>query len=329
MSAPAWPPRMPAILNGSRLSPETLRKVWVRAVLCLSFYALWILAVRLVALSLITYFMMSSHSRFQEIAEVYSANEIGLAALGALLFIGLLLWLTPLTSTTRFEIFTPQRFEKRFLPGFLQGTTIAALFAFAFLLGEIYRYLGFFIQAEEAPFMLASIGLRMASLIGLAYAEEFIFRHKILGYLRRTLPDLFAIGLAAVAYCLIKNLQFDLSWTQTLTLFLASLALGVRATVSGDFARGAGLLAGALIVFQAILSLPVFGNEFQGVFLIKTDAAAEFTAGGMRFLSGGGGGPLSSVLVQLLLVFDLFRSLFKNRSILFMNTVPRVSSKRT
>jgi hypothetical protein len=302
--APGWPARWLA-LGAARAAGHVAA------------YAAWIAAFRLVALTLITYVMLSSSSRFQEISDAWASNELMLFGLGALLYLLLQLGLNPITSSTADEIFTPHRFEKRFAPGFVQGAGLASAVALAFLIGGSYRYLGSYVQFEDAPLAIANVCLRIATLGCLAYAEEYLFRHKIMNYLRWHLPDLYAAAATGLAYCVIKALQFDLGLSHLLTLFLISIALSIRTISDGDFVRGAGLWAGLLIVFHPLLSLPVLGNEFQGVMIVKYQAAAEEDGGTARLLTGGAGGPLSSVALQLILCLDIVQGIVRNKKILW------------
>jgi hypothetical protein len=300
-------------------------------------YAVWILSFRLVVLTLITYSMMSPGSHFQEISDAYGANELMIMGLGSFLFVVLLRVLAPLTLITTDEIFTPHRFEKRFAPGFLRGAVLASSIVAAFLLSGLYRYWGFFIQPEEGALAFGSVLLRVLALVALAYSEEFVFRYRIMNLLRRHLPDIQAAGVTAVAFCLVKLVQFDLGLMHVATLLLVSVALAIRAVADGDFAKGAGYWAGVLIVFHPLLGLPILGNDFQGVLLVKYQAAAPagFAATGAaiaasgagdsatsRFLTGGMGGPLSSFALQLLLVIDIVQGVIRNKKIL-LNPQPQ------
>lgn len=283
-------------------------------------YLAWVQAFRLLVLTFITYFLMSPNSQFQDISETYGANEVSLMGLAALLFVAFLKWLHPMTSTTSQEIFTPLRFENHFLKGFLQGGMLACGVSLAFLLSGLYRYLGFFIRFDEAPLALANVVVRVAGLFALAYCEEFIFRHKIMGYLKQrgytTYP---ATLLTAVLYCLIKLLQFEIGIMHLMTLFLVSVALALRTFAANDFLRGAGFWAAVLIVFHPLLSLPIFGNEFSGVLLIKYQAssapASESQSELTRILTGGAGGPISSLAFQLVLLLDIVRGILKKNQL--------------
>lgn len=270
-------------------------------------YFAWFNAFQLIALSLFVYFFVTPGARFQEIGEAYGANEILVLALSALLYLVLLTRLRPLVFTTRSEIVTAHRFEKRFTPGLLRGMGLALAFTAALLVVGFYHYLGFF-------FVFDSI-VRILTLAVLIYCEEFIFRDRILNSFRQAMPTLAAVLITSALYCLAKALQFgDLGLAHLLTLFLLSLAISVRTIVDGDFARGAGYWAGILILFHAFLGLPIFGNEAQGLLMMNWhDPNAGETA---RLLTGGAAGPLSSISLQLLFLGDVILGVARNRKIL-------------
>jgi hypothetical protein len=306
----------------------------VRALSYVGTYSAWILTFRLLVLTFLTYFLMASgrHPRFEDISEAFGANELTVMGLGALLFVFFLRALHPVSTTTTAEIFTPARFEKFFLPGFAHGATLAAGVTLAFVLSGHYRYLGSFIQFEEAPLAGLTVLVRIFALGVFAYCEEFIFRHKISRHLLhqfgrakagRLSVRLITASVVAILYCGIKLLQFDLGVSQLATLFLVSLALSMRTFADGDFGRGAGFWAAMLIVFQPLLSLPAFGGDFAGLILIKYQAPASAATGddAARILTGGVGGPLSSLALQMLLALDVARHLFKGRK--SRNRLPR------
>jgi hypothetical protein len=238
--------------------------------------------------------------------------------MSAVLFVGFLRALYPISKTTTADIIQPARIEKNFLPGFAHGAVLAAGVTLAFLVSGHYRYLGFFIQFDEAPLALLTVLVRIFALGAFAYCEEYIFRRKILKDLLHQIGNrhpslaasLVAAGVTGLLYCGIKVLQFDLGVMQLLTLFLISSTLSVQALQDDDFGRGAGFWAAILIVFQALLSLPLLGGDFSGLVLIKFQPSAEDGSDTLtRLLTGGAGGPLSSVALQLLLCLDIARGL--------------------
>ncbi len=234
--------------------------------------------------------------------------------IGSVLFVLFLCLLNPLTSTTYEEVFTPERFEGRFLSGFLQGSGISFGFTLAFLLSGFLTYLGLLIRLEEAPLNMIAILFRIGLLGLFIYCEEFIFRHKIYNYLRSYFSDFQTILVVGVLYCGMKRLQFDLGIMHLITLFLISVSMGLRTLNDQDFVKGAGFWAGILIIFHPLLSLPIFGQEFQGVLLLKYQAPQNLNPETVRIITGGVGGPLASCSLQLLLlidIFKIFRQVFK------------------
>lgn len=268
--------------------------------------------------------------------------------LSAILFIALLRGFNPLLfqpstgylpdSGTSSRMFSREKIEKRFLPGFIQGAFFSGGMILAFVLGGTYRYWGFFIQFAEAPLELANVLFRMTALIALAYCEEFIFREKIPQLflqhpnlsrnllerpnesptVNKALPDIAMIHFIALAYCGVKMIQFDIGIMHLITLYLVSIALSLRTQIDGQFTRAAGFWAAILVTFHPMLSLPLFGNDFSGILLIKYQASLNSSSspGSMaRILSGGAGGPLASFTFQLLMILDIVRSLYKRRKI--------------
>lgn len=295
-----------------------------------SLYAIWVVGFRLLTLTFITYFTISPTAHFQDISDAFSSNEVSLMGLSSLLFVGLLYSLNPLSNTSLSDLITRDRIEKKFLPGFVRGAIFAGGIIFFFVLMGIYRYLGYFIQFDEAPLELANVVLRMAALGVFVYCEEYIFHLKLLQQLKGRMPDLGIALLIALLYSGIKILQFDLGLMQLVTLFLVSICLFYRSSPrskSDLFARGAGLWAAALIVFQPVLSLPIFGNDFSGLLLLRynstffehhsevahiikmTGLSQEHLVTFTRILSGGAGGPLSSFAFQLVLILDISRNI--------------------
>jgi branched-subunit amino acid transport protein AzlD len=304
-----------------RFNKSIHRYNWlIRGLAFFSLYAIWILGFRLLTLTIITFFSIAPTARFQDISEAFGSNEISLMGLSAFLFVGLLYWLNPLNNSSLRELITRDRIEKKFLPGFIRGAIFAGGIVFLFVLIGVYRYLGYFIQFDEAPLELANVFLRMAALGILAYCEEYIFHSKLIQQLQGRMPDLGMAILIASLYSGIKILQFDLGLMQLVTLFLISICLFYRSNRNSnqnsnndEFALGAGFWAAMLIVFQPVLSLPLFGNDFSGLLLIRYNSLDPFIPF-LRILSGGAGGPLSSFAFQLVLILDISRKILTRKT---------------
>src|SRR3954471_3863844 len=166
--------------------PARAKRGFVNAVAWCAAYAGWVTVLRLLVLTFVTYFVMNSNAaktaRFEDISEAFGSNEITLIGLSAAVFVIILRLLNPITTTTTEEVFTPQRIEKNFLPGFFHGALVGSGLILAFLLSGLYRYLGFIIQFEDLHISLPGIVVRIAAILGWVYCEEFVFRHKILKY---------------------------------------------------------------------------------------------------------------------------------------------------
>jgi hypothetical protein len=286
----------------------------------LGLYAAWILLMRLFTLTFITYFVAASSNsghavRFDEISDTLASHELNLFGVYAISLIVLIYSLNPLNSFRPAEFLNWTRARRRMWPGFVHGGMLAMGLTAAFLLSGAHRYLGFFIQLEDVSVAIAAVITRTVSLLALVYAEEFIFRDRILNHLKTTGCSTRLIALLlSIFYCLIKMMQFDLGAMQLLTLFLLSISLTFRAMHEGDFLPGAGFWGAILLVFHPLLSLPVFGSDFSGLFFLKyqvegADLSPTYLDT-IRFVTGGAGGPLSSLALQAILAFDLVRTFF-------------------
>ncbi len=282
-------PRIPRrLISANNL--EVLRPIF-RAFMLVVTYAIWILSLRMFTLTLVTYFVTSPTSHFQDIIEVLASNEISLMGISALLFLILVVKMNPLTSTSFSAILNRKSIEKQFLPSFARGAFFAGTLVLLFVLSGTYRYLGYYIQFQETPLSLASILFRIFTLIAFAYCEGFIFFHKVPLYLKKRVPEFAQVHLIAILFCVIKALQFEFDFFQWISLYLLAIALYYRSQNKGEFGRGAGFWAAFLVIFQPVLSLPLFGNDFSGILLVKYPSV-DFEAilnpnPAVHFLTGG------------------------------------------
>lgn len=283
-----------------------------------SAYAIWLQLYRLLAVSIVTFVGRSDQGGFAEIHEIYSANEIPMMGLGALLFGVLYVSLYPLISSRPTDWMTPQRIERNLVPGFLQGSVLAFGVILAFIISGTYRYLGFYIQFEEAGLAALGIGVRLVALMGLVLAEEFLFRGRVFLPLAERLGPVPAALLSSLAWSGLKFIQFDVGMAQWITLFLVGLALSWRTWEVRDPLKGAGFWLGILIVFHVLLSLPILGGDFSGIVLVKyqpPEGIDPWNDGQWvhRFLTGGIGGPLSSFAFQILITVDALRGILRRK----------------
>ena len=337
---------------GKRLLQER-QGVWGALWIALLYIA-WIKALELLSLSFVAFFVGSPAPQSWEISEIHntlSAIQFPVLALAAVLFTGLNRWLYPLTRTQAGEIFTFERFKSAYLPGVLQGGLIALSMIAVLTASQYYRYLGTLITYEDLGLILPGLAIKGFSLLLMTAGEEFVFRQKILQKLRpvaarfrspqdsshspSTLEVLLLSISTSLLYLVTKSLQFDLGWMQSLTLFLLSIALTQRTLDRKDYLMGAGYLGALLLIFHPVFSLPIFGQETNGLLLLKLRAPEEmglptldttslfetatptfFQVMGQhlwRLLSGGISGPLSSIAFQFFLLFDILRTILRSR----------------
>jgi hypothetical protein len=315
------------------------------ALLYFTGYCVWIGVFKLLCLTVVAYFVMGSKAHaahLEDVNDSYGTAQISILALCALSFVVVQRLLDPLQKREKKAFFTPQRFEQRFVPGFLHGSVLASGVLLAFLLSGVYHYLGFFVHFDQAPLAISAIVIRIISIGILAYTEEYIFRDKILGSILRhssvlglesaelsQFHEFSAVAITSILYVAAKFLQFDseLGYMNGISLYLVSLYLGLRTLFERDFIPAAGFWAAVLIVFNPLMSLPIFGNDFGGLLLIKYQqvvsqaggdlgyAAASAASETTRFFSGGVGGPLASFAFQILMMFDIARNALRYREI--------------
>jgi len=276
-----------------------------RALILAAAFFLWNAAFRLVVEAPMIYFMARSGARFQEIVDTSATNQIIFVGLSCITFLVFLSQVNPVLLVSRSEIVTTHLFEDKFYPAFLRGAVLSGTLVLAFLALGFYKYVGFFIQSDTPVFAVFSLVFRFMSILLMVYAEEFVFRQKLLTLLKGTMHPLRAIAITALLYALAKAFQFHLGLSHLLTLCLVGFALGLRAWFDHDFAVGAGLFAGFLVVAHCVFSIPILGNESQGVLLFKYQIRFDIDSPWVRFLTGGAGGLLSSVAVQFVLLLDI------------------------
>ncbi len=280
-------------------------------------YWIWIAVFRLIALTLLTYFMITGNHgvRFEELSDAFTSNELTFMGVGSALFVLACRWL-PSQSILSPPQPLPALSKAAWLPGFTQGSILAGGIVLVFLLLGSHQYLGFFIQMDGAPIALLTLFVRTLALCSFAYFDEYIFRKQIEAPLihelcqgeKRWIRQLQVTAGTALLYATVRWVQFDLGWMTFFTLLLLSSSLSLRAAHSKSFVQGAGFIAGILIFFQPICSLPVFGSDFMGLILMKYQSKTMETDYFTRLLTGGAGGPLSSLSLQVLLAIDLYRN---------------------
>lgn len=276
---------------GSKLRhPEILRSM-----VFVASYWLWLFLAHLVGLSLVTYGMMGSRPQFNEIADLYFTNYWTIQGWAALLFLLVNIGLSVGRSTSWPEFHWPH-LRGRTLP--LVGKTLLACGLWILVTSWLTpsQFLGPGSSWEEGFWPLLSYFSRAVAWMGWAVSEEFVFRKVLLERMRRHFKDAAAIAAVTLLWILTRSWHQNLGVNQTLTLVLVGTALGLAACRGHSYLNGAAILGTAAMFFQVLFSLPVLGQDFTGVWIIKYRAEDL-----LQLVSGGPGGPLSSSFVQLAL----------------------------
>lgn len=288
-----------------------------RALILALSYLTWNGAFRLIILSIITYFMSRSGAPFAEISETTTKNQILAVGIASISFLFVLILFNPIATVSRSEIVTSHLIEHEFYPAFLRGAVFACVFAAIGIGAGYYRYVGFFVQSDTPAIAIFGLIFRALSILMMVYIDEFIFRGRFMAHIRDNAHPLRAVILGALLYSLSKAFQFHIGWAHLVTLALLGTALSLRAHLHRDFAGGAGVVAGFLIIAHCVFSLPIFGSESQGVVLLRYDIRLDIDAPTIRFLTGGLGGPLSSVVLQTVILVDILRNFYREKKSLW------------
>lgn len=272
-----------------------------KPILLIAAYAVWMLIFRLLALSFLVYLLTrAGHpATFEEINESFGNNEIPIIGLGAICFVLVLKGLAPLIDRENTLSVSFRELRSEYLPEFLQGALLASSIVAAFLFMGCFRFVGFFVQIEDTPLAIVGIVLRVLALVAIGFCEEYLFRLAATTAWTR-------VFLFSVLYCVVKLAQFNLSWMHLITLFLLSTTLAARRLRERSFLAGAGFWSAVLIIFHPVFSLPILGSDFSGIFLLKYQPLKLVPAA----ISGGAGGPLSSLGLQAILLIETVRGWF-------------------
>ncbi|MCM0606914.1 MAG: hypothetical protein KA715_12560 [Xanthomonadaceae bacterium] len=273
--------------------------------------------VRILFVSFLTYISIAPGTKLGDLSDALSNHELTISSLGSLLFILGSIALYPLVLLPRSKFLQRGFIFPYYFRSFTQGAWLALVFCLLFLVLGTYRYLGFFIHYEGAPLALLALIMRMSFLIALIYCDEYFFREQLLGKfvnLSRT-PLTNAVVLTSLLYVGLRAFQFDLGWMHAMTLFLIGIKLAQFRIEHQSFVHGAGWLSGLFVIIHVFFGLPIFGVEFPGVLLLKYSEPMNASRIDI-LLTGGGGGPLSSILLQLYLLGTILWQAYRNKSII-------------
>ncbi len=272
-------------------------------------YVTWTWTVQWILLSLVTYALISKNTPFQEINDTYLAFQLGGLGVGAFLLYLVYHRFQGMTGTWQKSLSLVSR-------GAARGLFVALLLGAGFMVSGYFKFLGSYIEADELFSTIAAYLVRLISLVLLVYSEEYFFRYRIFQSIRQETSLPIAIFATSLCFVLTKQLQFDIGILQSMTLFLASVLLCLRFSEQNHFQNGAGYWAATLAVPYVFLSLPIFGLESAAIWTLKYTPPAQHESLA-RWLTGGLGGPLSSLGFQFLITLEIGFLMWRQKKLLF------------
>ncbi len=282
------------------------------AIIFLTSYGLWCFFFRIVFKTLITYFSRSADSALHDIADSFASSGLIVAALSSASFLWFTLQMSSLQGGAQkwSQLFQWHEFKTQLpqvIRGGLQGGLLALGLIAVLIVNGDYVYLGGFVQMNEPVYGIAALAIRTLALLCMVACEEVLFARIALSPTLKDSHWLMQAFIGGISYAGIKAIQFDIGVMQGLTLFLLG-AIGFLMLQSQP-SRHFGFLTGLLGMFHLCMGQPIFGSNFNGLFLFRvTESESVFKV----FFTGGLGGPLSSFALQVLLLVLFLSRVFKH-----------------
>lgn len=247
-------------------------------------------------------FLLKEPPTIQQISDLYNVNRIILAGVSAFVFV---------TLAGRKFALSPYDFSKTAAIECGRGALLGTALVVGFLFARTHQFFGIVLDIDNIASTAIALIVRTISLALLILCEERLFRGYIYPKLLEVIRPTAAALTTALLFVFVKWIQFPIGFAQSLTLILLSILIHPVPPRERRNAYGASFLVGVLIMLHPILSLPIFGTELPGLFLVKYLSFDEQSW--VRVLTGGSGGPLSGLLFQSLIVLEFARRWFQNR----------------
>ncbi len=246
-----------------------------------------------------------------------ASQFIFVAAAGGALLVSLSVWLgdkalyvhRPFWNAAGRPVWQLERSAKlEFTRGLMTGTLIAVVLLSALTAAGHVNYLGVFLTSTVGTPTFPLFFSDLISLITFVACEEYIFRHRMLPDLLRSLGPHAAVLITTLFYLAIKYMQFPLTGIDIINIVLVNFTLGYFYLKSEKPHRGLALWASLTAALHSIAGLPLWGQTSPSLFLFKHSTKAS------DLLTGGISGPMASVGMTCILVIIFFGAYFSWRS---------------
>lgn len=201
------------------------------------------------------------------------------------------------------------RFTKEeLIRGLASGASAAVVYLILFSVSQRGTFLGIYLTSTIGTPVFPLFFIDLFALGILLFAEEYIFRHKILGQIKSLLGSTLAILLTSLAYLSVKMVQFELQWLDCINIFLMNLVACCFYLKTTKAHRGLGFLIALLGSLHCFAGLPLWDIESPSFFLFKpTHRDAEL-------LFGGGYGPFHGLALSCIFVVFTLGTFFSWKS---------------
>lgn len=275
-----------------------------RAIVLVLTYFLIGRAARLTFMTISTYFYIQGSGNLNEIGDLVRANAVLIYGVSSGIFAAVLKLFYPITTTSVQDILGTNNksslFERNspFFVGLARGMTLGAALIAGTLLGGHLNYLGFYTKIDELLLSFVSITFFTISIIAISLVEEFLIRVNLEREASTHFGPFVGILSSLLVFLFIKYFQFNLELVSFCNLGILSILLSQLARKYNSHLAPAGFLTGCFFVLHALCSLPLFGQDVSGLFLLRTSSETGVGA----YLSGGFSGPENGIVFTLLLL---------------------------
>lgn len=281
-------------------------------------YLIFYWLIHLVTLTLITFSVTSteksSHNLLARVSDMMSANQLTVLGISALIFIGFVSSLRPLTQTAFKNVFDFAIPKQNIFKNIFLATLMILIFIIASAFSNNLSYLGLYLKFDEVVFSFFSAIFYSSTIILYCVVDEYLFRWVIQQEIDRHFAPKLALRMivSTLVYLMVKAFQLDLNIVATLNFGLLNCILFLMAeNKTKGYWYSATFLIAYYLINHVVFGFPFLGQDIPGIFLMRSIANDPINAA----LSGGANGPESALLTSFIfLVFLLVPHVRKSLS---------------